>query len=59
MFLRFGDRFLLDGTLNGMARLAHRTAGVLSRVQTGSLHRYAFFVLIGGIACVVWSFRHG
>jgi NADH-quinone oxidoreductase subunit L len=59
VFLRFGDRFLLDGTLNGMARLAHGTAGVFSRVQGGSLHRYAFFVLIGGIACVVWSFRHG
>jgi NADH-quinone oxidoreductase subunit L len=59
VFLRFGDRFLLDGTLNGMASLAHRTAGALGRVQSGSLHRYAFFVLVGGIACVVWSFRHG
>ncbi len=59
VFLRFGDRFLLDGTLNGMARLAQRTAGALSRVQAGSLHRYAFFVLVGSIACVVWSFRHG
>ena len=59
VFLRFGDRFLLDGTLNGMAGLAHRTAGALGRVQSGSLHRYAFFVLAGAIACVVWSFRHG
>jgi NADH-quinone oxidoreductase subunit L len=59
VFLRFGDRFLLDGTLNGMARLAYRGAGLLSRVQGGSLHRYAFFVLVGAIACVLWSFRHG
>src|SRR5664279_3886397 len=33
VFLRLGDRLLLDGSLNGMARLAQRTAGVLSRVQ--------------------------
>jgi NADH-quinone oxidoreductase subunit L len=59
VFLRFGDRFLLDGTLNGMARLAYRGAGVLSRIQGGSLHRYAFFVLVGTIVCVLWSFRHG
>ena len=42
-----GDRFLLDGSLNGLARLAHRTAGVFSRVQTGNLHLYALFVLAG------------
>ena len=58
MFLRFGDRFLLDGTLNGMASLAHRPRA-LGRVQSGSLHRYAFLVLVGSIAAVVWSFRHG
>jgi NADH-quinone oxidoreductase subunit L len=59
VFLGFGDRFLLDGSLNGMAAMAHRAAGALGRVQAGSLHRYAFFVLAGAIACVVWSFRHG
>jgi NADH-quinone oxidoreductase subunit L len=58
VFLRLGDRFLLDGTLNGMAALARRAAGVLSRVQGGSLHRYAFFVLVGAVVCVIWSFRH-
>ncbi len=59
VFLRFGDRFIIDGTLNGLARLAHRVAGGLARVQNGNLQRYAFFVLVGGIVCVVWSFRHG
>jgi len=59
VFLRLGDRVLLDGTLNGMARLAQRVAGGLSRVQTGSLHRYVFFVLLGSLACLAWSFRHG
>jgi hypothetical protein len=32
---------------------------VLGRVQTGSLHRYVFFVLLGSIAALAWSFRHG
>ena len=50
---------LLDGSLNGLARLAQRTAGVFSRVQTGNLHLYALFVLAGSIAALAWSFRHG
>jgi len=59
VFLNLGDRVLLDGSLNGLARLAQRTAGALSRVQTGNLHLYALFVLAGGIAVLAWSFRHG
>ena len=59
VFLRLGDRLLLDGTLNGIAALARRTAGVLSRVQNGSLHRYVFFVLAGSAACLLWSFGRG
>jgi NADH-quinone oxidoreductase subunit L len=59
VFLNLGDRVLLDGSLNGLARLAQRTAGVFSRVQTGNLHLYALFVLVGSIAALAWSFRHG
>jgi len=59
VFLQVGDRMLLDGSLNGLARLAHRTAGVFSRVQTGNLHRYALLVLAGTIVTLAWSFRHG
>jgi NADH-quinone oxidoreductase subunit L len=59
VFLRLGDRILLDGTLNGLARLAHRTAGGFTRFQTGHLNLYAFFVLVGVVGCLVWSFRHG
>jgi len=59
VFLNLGDRVLLDGSLNGLARLAHRTAGVFSRVQTGNLHLYALFVLVGTIVVLAWSFRHG
>jgi len=59
VFLNLGDRVLLDGSLNGLARLAQRTAGVFSRVQTGNLHLYALFVLAGSIIVLAWSFRHG
>jgi NADH-quinone oxidoreductase subunit L len=59
VFLRLGDRRILDGTLNGMAALGQRTAGALGRVQTGSLHLYALLVVVGIIASVAWSWHHG
>ncbi len=59
VFLGLGDRMLLDGSLNGLARLAQRGAGVLSRVQSGNLQRYVFFVAIGAIVCLAWGFRRG
>ena len=59
VFLGLGDRMLLDGSLNGLARLAQRGAGVLSRVQSGNLQRYVFFVVIGTIACLAWGLRRG
>jgi NADH-quinone oxidoreductase subunit L len=58
VFLRFGDRSLLDGTLNGLAALGQRSAGVLGRVQAGSLQLYVWFVLIGIVGAVLWSWRH-
>ncbi|MDP1900308.1 MAG: NADH-quinone oxidoreductase subunit L [Rubrivivax sp.] len=59
IFLQLGDRALIDGTLHGLSGLAKLTAGAFSSVQTGSLHRYAFFVVIGVMAAVAWSVRHG
>ena len=58
IFLRVGDRFLLDGTLDGLAALAQRAAGRLAQVQTGSLHLYALLVLIGIVAALAWSWRY-
>jgi NADH-quinone oxidoreductase subunit L len=58
IFVRLGDRALLDGTLNGLAALGQRGAGVLSRVQAGSLQLYVWFVLIGIVGAVLWSWRH-
>jgi len=31
---------------------------VLGRLQTGSLHLYAWFVLVGIVGALLWSWRH-
>ena len=59
VFLRLGDRMLIDGSLNGLADLARRSAGALGRVQTGNVHFYAFLVLLGLVTALAWSWRHG
>ena len=59
VFLRIGDRFLIDGTLDGLAALAQRGAGRLSKLQTGNLHLYAFLVLAGIVGALIWSWRNG
>jgi NADH-quinone oxidoreductase subunit L len=58
VFLRLGDRVLLDGTLNGLAAMGQRGAGLLGRLQTGNLHLYAWFVLAGIVGALLWSWRH-
>jgi NADH-quinone oxidoreductase subunit L len=59
VFLNVGDRFLIDGSLHGMAALAQRAAGRLSRVETGSLQFYVLLAVAGTIGCVAWMWRHG
>ena len=58
VFLGIGDRRLFDGTLHGLAALGRGTAALLGRVQTGSLHLYAFLVLAGLAGALAWSLRH-
>ena len=59
VFLRLTDRTIIDGSLNGMAALGQRTAGLLGRVQTGSLHLYVLLVVVGIIGTLMWNWRHG
>jgi len=59
VFLRLGDQKIFDGSLHGLAALGRRTAGAFSRVQNGNLHLYALLVLIGIVASLAWSARHG
>jgi NADH-quinone oxidoreductase subunit L len=59
VFLRIGDKLLIDGSLDGLAALAQRGAGRLSKLQTGNLHLYAFLVLAGIVGALIWSWRNG
>jgi NADH-quinone oxidoreductase subunit L len=56
VFLRLGDRVILDGSLNGMAHLAQLWSGLLGRIQAGSLQLYVFLALLGTVATLLWSF---
>jgi NADH-quinone oxidoreductase subunit L len=58
VFLRLGDRVLLDGTLDGLAAMARRGAGVLGRVQAGPLQLYALLAVVGIIVALGWMLRH-
>jgi NADH-quinone oxidoreductase subunit L len=58
VFVRLGDRWLIDGTLHGLAALGQRSAAVLARVQSGALQRYMLLVLAGLVAVLWWS-GHG
>jgi NADH-quinone oxidoreductase subunit L len=58
VFLRLGDRILLDGTLNGLAGLGRFSGGVLGRLQSGNLQWYAWFAMVGIVGALLWSWRH-
>jgi NADH-quinone oxidoreductase subunit L len=58
VFLRLGDRALIDGTLNGLAALAQRVAGRLGRLQTGNMQMYVLLVMLGIVGALLWSWRY-
>jgi NADH-quinone oxidoreductase subunit L len=58
VFLGIGDRRLFDGALHGLVALGLGTSRVLGRIQTGSLHLYAFLVLAGIVVTLLWALRH-
>jgi NADH-quinone oxidoreductase subunit L len=57
-FLGFGDRWLIDGSLHGLATAARRAAGVLARVETGQLQLYVLLAAAGVAGCLAWIWRH-
>lgn len=58
VFLRLGDRLLIDGSLDGLAALARRSAGRLCRVQSGNLQWYVLFAFAGIVGALLWIWRH-
>ncbi|MEO7998976.1 MAG: NADH-quinone oxidoreductase subunit L, partial [Gemmatimonadaceae bacterium] len=55
IFLGLGDRKIIDGTLNGIGSLGQFASGVLGKIQNGSLHAYALFVMVGIVSALLWS----
>jgi NADH-quinone oxidoreductase subunit L len=49
-----GDQRLIDGLVNGAAKLVGGLAGVLRLVQTGHLHWYALVMLLGMFGLLTW-----
>jgi len=58
VLLGLGDRTLIDGTLHGLAATARGAAGVFGALQSGSLQRYALYVVLGLLGALAWSLRH-
>jgi NADH-quinone oxidoreductase subunit L len=44
---KFGDVTLIDGIVNGMAKLVGLIAGVVRRFQSGYIYHYAFTMITG------------
>ena len=59
VFLRLGDRVLIDGSLHGLTGLAQRAASRLSRVESGNLQFYVLLAALGVVASLAWMWRHG
>ncbi len=57
-FLAAFDLGVIDGTVNGVARLARGTGSVLRQLQSGYVRGYAVTMLIGAFAVLAyWAFR--
>ncbi len=59
VFLRLGDRALLDGTLNGLAALgAARRRAARAACRPAACTCTRWFVLAGIVGALLWSWRH-
>ncbi|MDP1927997.1 MAG: NADH-quinone oxidoreductase subunit L [Thiobacillus sp.] len=54
---RGGDQAIIDGAINGTARLIDRAARLMRAFQSGYIYHYAFAMLIGVFALVTWFAR--
>ena len=48
------DTKVIDGAVNGVARLSRATAGGLRRVQTGFVRQYALGIVLGLVVLLAW-----
>jgi NADH-quinone oxidoreductase subunit L len=59
VFLAYGDRTLIDGTLHGLAALARGSSRGLSRLQDGRLPSYVLLAAIGLAGSLAWMLIDG
>jgi NADH-quinone oxidoreductase subunit L len=51
---RVGDRFVIDGLINGSARIAGWFAQMVRTVQTGYIYHYAFVMILGVLGFLIY-----
>ena len=49
-----GDRVIIDGIINGSARLVGLCSAMLRKIQSGYVYHYAFAMIIGVFALLIW-----
>jgi len=54
LFSNVGDRMLIEGVVNGSAHFIGRCAALLRRMQSGFVYHYAFTMIIGLFALLIW-----
>jgi NADH-quinone oxidoreductase subunit L len=54
LFSNVGDRMLIEGIVNGSAQPVNRCSGLLRRIQSGFVYHYAFTMIIGLFALLIW-----
>ena len=51
---KFFDVNVIDGTVNGLASAVRLCGMALRRLQTGLVHTYAYFIVLGALAFVFY-----
>lgn len=59
VFWRVGDVFIIDGIVNGLAKLVGLFSKVLRHLQTGYIYHYAMAMIVGVLLALSWWFFHG
>ncbi|MEO8346618.1 MAG: NADH-quinone oxidoreductase subunit L [Betaproteobacteria bacterium] len=54
LFSNVGDRMLIEGIVNGSAHLVDRCSALLRKIQSGYVYHYAFTMIIGLFALLIW-----
>ena len=52
---RLHDQAVIDGAIDGSARLVGGISGVVRQLQTGHLYQYALVMLLGILGLLTWQ----